>query len=102
MAVPPSVTIKDMSGVYVLNTKLSDSIQTLLKMQGVGFLVRQAVQYSTITVTMKQYRDQDAIVHLDQKQVSTGGITNEDSRVLHGQLEEKNNRIWGKVKGRNR
>ncbi|TKA83865.1 hypothetical protein B0A55_00148 [Friedmanniomyces simplex] len=102
MAVPPTATIKDMSGVYVLNKSLSDSSQVLLKMQGVGFIVRQAVQYSTITVTIKHYTDEDGKVHLDQKQVSTGGISNEDLRVLDWSWNENKNRIWGKVKGRNR
>ncbi|KAK3111568.1 hypothetical protein LTR53_013054 [Teratosphaeriaceae sp. CCFEE 6253] len=102
MAVPSTVTTKDMSGIYVLNSKLSDSIQTLLKMQGIGWVVRQAVQYSTITVTIKQSTDEDGKTHLDQKQVSTGGITNEEARVLDWEWKETENRIWGKVKGRAR
>jgi len=102
MAVPSTVTIKDMSGVYVLNKTISDSVQTLLKMQGVGFIVRQAVLYSTVTVTIKQYSGDDGKVHLDQKQVSTGGITNEEFRMLDWSWSETENRIWGKVKGKNR
>ncbi|KAK4897705.1 hypothetical protein LTR27_004477 [Elasticomyces elasticus] len=102
MAVPSTVTIKDMSGVYVLNKTQSQSVQTLLKMQGVGFIIRQAVQYSTITVTVKHYTGEDGKEHLDQKQVSTGGITNEDLRKLDWEWNEVENFIWGKVRGRNR
>ncbi|TKA29672.1 hypothetical protein B0A54_15847 [Friedmanniomyces endolithicus] len=71
-------------------------------MQGVGFIVRQAVLYSTVTVTIKQYSGDDGKVHLDQKQVSTGGITNEEFRMLDWSWSETENRIWGKVKGKNR
>ncbi|KAI7699716.1 hypothetical protein KC353_g16308, partial [Hortaea werneckii] len=74
MAAPASVTIKDMTGTYTLNSKQSDSSQATLKMQGVGWLVRQAVQYSTITLHMKQYTDDKGTVHLDQESISTGNV----------------------------
>lgn len=102
MAVPAHVTTKDMSGTYVLNKTLSDSSQAVLKMQNIGFLVRQAAQYSTVTVTLKQYTDDQGVVHLDQDQVSTGGIRNIEERSLNGEWGERVNKIWGKVKGMTR
>ena len=91
-----------MSGSYTLSKTLSDSSQAVLKMQNVAFIIRQAVQYSTVTVTLKQYTDAQGRVHLDQEQVSTGGIKNNEERVLDGNEENKENKIWGKVKGRSR
>ncbi|KAK5112516.1 hypothetical protein LTR62_004273 [Meristemomyces frigidus] len=102
MSVPASITVRNMSGTYILNSKLSDSVSDLLKLQNIGFIIRQAVAYSTITVTLKQYTDDSANVHLDQMQRSTGGITNEEARVLDGVEVGTENRIWGKVRGRNR
>ncbi|KAK4550191.1 hypothetical protein LTR36_003158 [Oleoguttula mirabilis] len=99
MAVPASVTTKDMSGTYTLNKTLSDSSQAVLKMQNIGFIVRQAAQYSTVTATLKQYTDDRGVVHLDQDQVSTGGIRNIEERTLDGVSGERTNSIWGKVRG---
>ena len=102
MAVPATVTIKDLSGTYTLSKTLSDSTQALLRMQNIGFIVRQAAQYSSITITLKQYTDGQGKVHLDQVQVSTGGLRNAEERTLDGQWSEKENWIWGKVKGLSR
>lgn len=101
MAAPPTVTTANLSGTYVLNKTLSDSMDAVLKMQGVGWLVRQAAAYSTITVTMKQYV-KDGTVCLDVDQVSTGGLKSQEERVLNWKWFEKNDRVWGKVKGRAR
>ncbi|KAI6875848.1 hypothetical protein KC323_g313 [Hortaea werneckii] len=99
MAAPTSVNIKDMTGTYTLNSKQSDSSQATLKMQGVGWLVRQAVQYSTITLHMKQYTDDKGTVHLDQESISTGNVSSVENRELNGEWGERENKIWGKVKG---
>ena len=99
MAAPTSVNIKDMTGTYTLNSKQSDSSQATLKMQGVGWLVRQAVQYSTITLHMKQYTDDMGTVHLDQESISTGNVSSVENRELNGEWGERENKIWGKVKG---
>ena len=100
--VPASVTTANLSGSYTLNAKLSDSSQAVLKLQNVGWVVRQAAAYSTVTITLKQYTDDKGVVHLDQDQTSTGGIRNEEERVLNGEWGESENKIWGKVKGRTR
>ncbi len=102
MAVPNEITVKNLSGTYTLNRQLSDSSQSVLKMQGVNFLVRQAVAYSTVDVTLKQYTSPDGVQHLDQDQASTGGIKNFEDRVMDWEQGEKSNWIWGKVSGKSR
>lgn len=101
MAAPPTVSPADLTGTYTLNSKLSDSMDAVLKMQGVGWLVRQAASYSTINVSMKQYV-RDGAVCLDVDQVSTGGIRSTEERILNWEWKEKDDRIWGKVRGRAR
>ncbi|KAK3720904.1 hypothetical protein LTR37_003567 [Vermiconidia calcicola] len=100
MAVPSEVTIHNLTGSYTINNALSDSSQQVLKMQKVGFLVRQAVAYSTVTVTIQQYTDSDGKPHLDQDQLSTGGMKNFEDRIMDWVWTEKSNWIWGKVRGR--
>ncbi len=101
MAAPSTVTPSNLTGTYSLNKKLSDSMDAVLKMQGVGWLVRQAAAYSAISVSMKQY-ERDGKVCLDVEQVSTGGLKSEEERVLDWEWREKDDRIWGKVKGKAR
>ena len=127
MAVPPHITTSNLTGIYTLNRALSDSSQQTLKMQNVSWLVRQAVQYSNIETTLKQYStipttasssttegtssvgdsNGDAGVpqqqhHLDQYQISTGGIRSFEDRVMDWQWTVKPNKIWGDVRGRSR
>ena len=102
MAIPPEITTQNLSGTYLLNRTLSDSSQTVLKMQGVNFVVRSAVAYSHVTVTLSQYTDSEGKKHLDQEQLSTGGIKNFEDRIMDGAWTEKYNWIWGKVLGQSR
>lgn len=99
MACPPTVTIHNMTGTYTLSKQQSDSSQAVLKMQGIGWLVRQAVQYSTITLHMKHYTDDAGLSHLDQESVSTGNVSSVENREMNGEWGEAENKIWGKVKG---
>jgi hypothetical protein len=102
MAVPDEITTRSLTGIYTLNRTLSDSSQTVLKMQNINFLVRSAVAYSTVTVTLQQYTDPTGLHHLDQEQLSTGGIRNFEDRVMDWQWTDKENWIWGKVRGHSR
>jgi len=102
MAVPANTTTQDLSGTYTMNKTLSDSSQAILKMQNVPFIIRQAVQYSSIAVTLQQYADGRGTVHVDQEQVSTGGVRNNEERVLDNQVALRENKVWGKVRSRSR
>ncbi|KAK4985521.1 hypothetical protein LTR50_005929 [Elasticomyces elasticus] len=102
MAVPDSLTIKDISGTYTLNKALSDSMQPMLRMQNINFMVRQVVQYSSITVTLKQFADPKGKVHLEQQQTTTGGMRTTKDRIVDGEWSQKDNKIWGPVRTRTR
>lgn len=108
-AVPPHITTTSLTGIYTLNRTLSDSSQQTLKMQNVGWLVRQAVAYSNIETTLKQYTTTTAATteakqqhHLDQHQLSTGGIRNFEDQILDWQPRVHANKIWGEVRGKSR
>lgn len=102
MSIPSEITTRNLTGIYTLNRHLSDSSQTVLKMQNIGWVIRQAVAYSTVTVTLQQYTDSEGQNHLDQEQLSTGGIKNFEDRIMDWETTDKENWIWGKVKGRSR
>jgi len=101
MATPDSVTTTNISGVYLMDKKLSDSSIPVLKMQKIPWIVQQAVNYSTITVKLKQYTDDAGVVHVDQEQVSSVA-TQHEPRELNGVRGEREVQFWGKVKGYNK
>lgn len=104
MAAPPSITIHSLSGAYDLNKTLSDSTGAMLKMQNIGFLVRQAANYSAITVHLSQYPypENANVVQVDQEQISTGNMKQYEPRILDGEVREREIQYWGKVRGWNK
>ncbi|KAI9811380.1 MAG: hypothetical protein M1827_005540 [Pycnora praestabilis] len=103
MAAPSSVTLKNLDGQYVMNKTLSDDIDKILTMQGVGWFLRRAISLATITLTIKEYTDDDKFTHIDVDQVATGGVGGTtEKRTLDWTFREKSDRIFGKVKGKSR
>ncbi|KAI4792670.1 hypothetical protein E4T44_04439 [Aureobasidium sp. EXF-8845] len=88
MAVPNSVNLRNLSGTYNL--------------QGIGWLVRQAVKFSNVTLIVKQFVDENGLTHVDNEQITTGNVRNLEERIVDYQWREKNDRIFGKVNGRSR
>lgn len=99
--VPETVTVDNMSGTYTMNTTLSDSSDAILALQGVSWLVRTAISYSSVTMTINQYED-EGVIHLDQEVVSTGGMTNTEERTLVWEWKEATDKIFGHLKSRSR
>ncbi|KAI4747205.1 hypothetical protein E4T44_15071, partial [Aureobasidium sp. EXF-8845] len=102
MAVPDSINLRNLSGTYNLNKSLSDSSDAALQMQGIGWLVRQAVKFSNVTLIVKQFVDENGLTHVDNEQITTGNVRNLEERIVDYQWREKNDRIFGKVNGRSR
>lgn len=101
MAAPPSIHIHNMTAHYDMNKKLSDSTSDMLKQQGLPWLVRQAANYSAVEIRLHQHEEADGL-HIDQEQISTGGVVQLEQRVLNGEWGEREILYWGKVKGWNR
>ncbi|KAF2204455.1 hypothetical protein GQ43DRAFT_364513 [Delitschia confertaspora ATCC 74209] len=110
MAAPSEVTIKDLTGKWVMNKSLSDSTDPVLSLQGVGWLTRKAIGIATITQDLKQYNapsDADpsgpAVVHIDFDQIVTGGLQGtSEKRTLDHQWRPHSDHIFGEVTGRTR
>jgi len=84
-----------------MNKSLSDDPDAILAMQGVSWLVRRAIKWSNIRLNVTQYTDGDGLVHIDIEQVSSVATTIED-RTIDWTFREKEDRVFGKVKGRTR
>lgn len=84
MAAPPSKTLRDLSGKWVMNKTLSDSSEPALALQGVGWFVRKGIAVASVTLNIKEYTAPpkppvtpaggEQAVHIDIVQTATGGI----------------------------
>lgn len=65
--------------------------------------MRKAIGLSTITLSIKQYTDDDGgVTHIDIQQTATGGIKTTELRTLDWQVREHEDRVFGKVNGQTR
>jgi hypothetical protein len=82
----------------IQNKSLSDDSDEILQLQGVGWFMRQAIAFATITLYVKQYKDEGGIEHIDIRQVLTGGIEGtEENRALNWTERSHKDRIFGDV-----
>lgn len=72
-------------------------------MQGVGWLTRKAITYGTLTLTIKHFKDDEGIEHIDIDQTLTGGIPGtSERRTLSWTERENQDHIFGAVIGKSR
>lgn len=102
MACPPEITVHNFNASFDMNKKEGDDTSGMLKMQGLPWLVRQAASYSAVSINLKQFKDERGVEHLDQEQVSTGGVKQLEPRLLNGEWGERDVQFWGLVKGQNK
>jgi hypothetical protein len=50
MAAPPEITCTNLSGKYVMNKTLGDSVEPMLVLQGIGWVTRKAIGLATPAV----------------------------------------------------
>ncbi|KAL2064236.1 hypothetical protein VTL71DRAFT_4730 [Oculimacula yallundae] len=102
MAAPAEVTLKDLSGQWVMNKTLSDDTDALLALQGIGWWTRKAISLATVTLHCKQYTT-DGVTHIDIDQTATGGVKGTtELRSLDWEEHSHVDHIFGNIKGRAR
>lgn len=86
------------------NKTISDqSTDQILTLQGVGWLKRKAISYGTLTLTIKHYKDDAGVEHIDIDQTLTGGIPGtRETRTLTWTERENEDHIFGHVIGKSR
>ncbi|KAF2146600.1 uncharacterized protein K452DRAFT_355080 [Aplosporella prunicola CBS 121167] len=103
MAAPANKTLNDLNGAWVMNKTLSGDSDAVLALQGVGWLTRTAIGLATITLHLKQYKDDAGTERIDIDQTLTGGIRGtREERALNWQWREHSDQIFGHVRGRSR
>jgi len=102
MAVPASLTILDITGKYFMNKTLSDDTDTILQLQGVGWLTRKAISLA-VTLLIKHYKDDTDAERIDITQTLTAGIPGtSESRLLTWTERPSEDHVFGAVIGKSR
>jgi hypothetical protein len=82
---------------------LSDDTDAMLAVQGVGWAMRKAIQWATITLHIKQYVDDAGTTHIDIDQTATGGMKGtSELRALDWVPREHEDYLFGKLVGQGR
>ncbi|EAS35261.2 uncharacterized protein CIMG_00615 [Coccidioides immitis RS] len=103
MAAPAEITIQDLNGRFCMDKTVSNDADPILSLQGISWLTRKAIGIATITLHVKEYKDDDGTVHIDIAQTLTGGISGTtEHRTLNWDENEHSDHIFGTVKGRSR
>ncbi|KAJ6189663.1 hypothetical protein N7519_004571 [Penicillium mononematosum] len=105
MAAPADITIQNLSGKWEMDSTHSNPTDPILTLQGMGWVMRKALSYATVTIYVKQYADSEnaALIHIDSQQVITGGIQGtKEERKLDWEAREHVDHIFGKLQGRSR
>lgn len=102
MAVPSGVSVRRLDGKFEFNKKLSDSDDKMLDLQGIGWIMRQAIKHSGVTLNLHTKTDEKGVTHLDIEQVASGGYKNWEYRPMDWEFQEKEDGAYGKIKLRSR
>lgn len=75
----------------------------MLALQGVGWMMRKAIAWATVTLAIKQYVDDAGLTHIDTDQTATGGIKGtQELRRLDWVERSHDDHIFGQLKGKSR
>lgn len=95
MAAPDSVTMTNISGSYTMSKPLSDDAGPMLSLQGVGFLLRNAMKIGTLTLNVTHTRP-DGVDTLATTAVPMGGFKgNTSERKLNGEVVPQKDFMFG-------
>ncbi|TQS34688.1 hypothetical protein Golomagni_04920 [Golovinomyces magnicellulatus] len=100
MAAPAEVTIKDLSGKWVMEKKLSTPSDPVLNTQGVSWGLRTTIGLMTLTLNVKQTVDANGTTVIVIDQVGTAGFKGTtETRTLDSSLKTHDDYVFGTVEG---
>ncbi|KAL2173701.1 uncharacterized protein P884DRAFT_251482 [Thermothelomyces heterothallicus CBS 202.75] len=103
MSAPASSNIHNLNGSWAMDKKLSDSIDPILELQGIPWIVRKAVSWATITGTITQTKDEKGRTIIRVEQTATGGLKAETETVqLDGSEQVHESAVFGSQRVRSR
>ncbi|KAF1983837.1 hypothetical protein K402DRAFT_465708 [Aulographum hederae CBS 113979] len=96
MAAPDSIGMQNITGSYTMNKDLSDDNESILSLQGVGFLMRKAMKIGTLTLNVTHTIDEDGNHTLATTAVPSGGFKGHTSaRKLDGKQMQQKDFLFG-------
>lgn len=101
MAAPPGVTIRALSGKFMINKILSDNPDSLFALQGLSWFTRTAIGLATIILTIREYKEAGKI-HINITSLATGLSSTRETRTMDWRDESHQDIVWGKVVQRSR
>ncbi|KAF1941607.1 hypothetical protein EJ02DRAFT_434642 [Clathrospora elynae] len=107
MAAPASVDTKNLHGKWLMNRSLSDAIDPVLSLQGIGWLTRKAIGAATVTQHIRQStktgENGQTATEICIDQFLTGGLKgNNETFTLDWHYRGHSDWIFGNVQGRSR
>ncbi|KAG5989345.1 hypothetical protein E4U52_005654 [Claviceps spartinae] len=108
MAAPADKTLRNLNGQWTVNYELSESTGPALAIQGIGYVIRTAISYATITLTVTQYEaapkppntSTDTFTHIDITQSASGLTSTQENRCVDDMVREHTDWLFGTVQGR--
>ena len=79
-----------------------EKMEEVLRLQGVGWLTRKAIRMATIYLTIKHYKDNDGVEHIDIAQNASGRHETREERTLTWTEHEHLDDLFGAVIGKSR
>ncbi|KAF2118126.1 hypothetical protein BDV96DRAFT_596999 [Lophiotrema nucula] len=105
MAAPADRTIKELDGKWILNKSISDSVEPVLALQGIGWLTRKAIGLATVTQhlrTTTEATDPPATTIVIEQTVTGGLKGTTEKRTLDWQWRAHSDHLFGDLRGRSR
>ncbi|KAG5979680.1 hypothetical protein E4U55_004898 [Claviceps digitariae] len=108
MAAPADKTLKNLNGQWTVNYDLSESTDPALAIQGIGYVIRTAISYATISLSVTQYdappkppnQSADPVTHIDITQSASGLTSTQENRCVDDTVREHTDWLFGTVQGR--
>ncbi|KAG6041552.1 hypothetical protein E4U41_003568 [Claviceps citrina] len=108
MAAPAEKMLQNLNGHWTVNYDLSESSDPALAIQGIGYVIRTAISYATISIAVNQYEavpkppNESAVpvTHIDITQSASGLTSTQENRCVDDTPREHTDWLFGTVRGR--
>ncbi|KAL4793758.1 hypothetical protein BDV19DRAFT_390959 [Aspergillus venezuelensis] len=102
MAIPSDITLKTLKGSWTLDKSVSDSSDSILRLQGVSWLTRKAISAATLTLHFTsstiETENGTEIPQLTMRQTLTGGIPGStEERIMDWKERLRSNHVYGDI-----
>jgi len=104
MAAPAEKTIRNLTGIWVMNKVESDPTDPILSLQGIGWIIRKVIAAMTVKLDIEQSTDEDGTENIVVTQAGAGGFKGTTEKRHIPKDDEKRwsdhkDHIFGHVKG---